>query len=222
MLKWAGWGYDPAGVKSTGSSECAVLCPACPQPSKNLPMIDTNFRLKRRIVSKDSVDPGLSRGCAYFVEETAYKTYLQTHSGIPQQHMFIPQHSEHAATGVETIDCARHNMKLPNGVGNLQKDKRYTNIDYLFFSTLRGCCIDTLNVSYNIACQWHKNLWERMSAMLLNLHLDHLATFVRFFVPKFYLPAHILKCQTKFSFNFSRNIGRTDGEAPECRCITSS
>lgn len=30
-----------------------------------------------------------------------------------------------AATGVGTIDCARHNMKLPNGVGDLQKGERY-------------------------------------------------------------------------------------------------
>lgn len=29
-----------------------------------------------------------------------------------------------AATGVGTIDCAQHNMKLPNGVGDLQKGER--------------------------------------------------------------------------------------------------
>ena len=28
-----------------------------------------------------------------------------------------------SATEVGTIDCARHNMKLPTGVGNLQKGK---------------------------------------------------------------------------------------------------
>jgi hypothetical protein len=37
MLKRAGRGYDSGGVESTGSGECAVLCPACPQPGKNLP-----------------------------------------------------------------------------------------------------------------------------------------------------------------------------------------
>jgi len=30
-----------------------------------------------------------------------------------------------AATGLGTIDCACHNMKLPNGVGDLQKGERY-------------------------------------------------------------------------------------------------
>jgi hypothetical protein len=29
-----------------------------------------------------------------------------------------------AATGVGTVDCARHNMKRPNGVGDLQKGEK--------------------------------------------------------------------------------------------------
>jgi hypothetical protein len=37
MLKRAGRGHDPAGVLATTEGECAVLCPACPQPGKNLP-----------------------------------------------------------------------------------------------------------------------------------------------------------------------------------------
>ncbi|KAG1864793.1 hypothetical protein F4604DRAFT_1882005 [Suillus subluteus] len=231
-------------VANTQSGECAVICPACPQPLKNLPdnwkdvtndkrwlytlfvAIDANFHLKRRIVSKDSTDPGLSRGWAYFVDETAYKAYILDHGDMLQEKSTCASHNavnmadtkaSHglAATGVGTIDCARHNMKLPNGVGDLQKGERYRNMDYLFFSTLHGRCIETLNVSYDIACQWHKHLWERMATIPLNLHLDPLTKFIRFFVPKFHLPVHIFKCQTTYSFNFSKNVGRTDGEAPE-------
>ncbi|KAF7982027.1 hypothetical protein HWV62_30280 [Athelia sp. TMB] len=36
-----------------------------------------------------------------------------------------------------------------------------------------------------------------------------------YLVPKFHLPAHVARCQTAFSFNFTRFVGRTDGEAPE-------
>lgn len=39
--------------------------------------------------------------------------------------------------------------------------------------------------------------------------------FERFFVPKFHLNAHIQKCQVNYSFNFSPDVGWTDGEAPE-------
>jgi hypothetical protein len=37
MLKRAGRGHAPDGVKGTQEGECAILCPACPQPGKNLP-----------------------------------------------------------------------------------------------------------------------------------------------------------------------------------------
>jgi hypothetical protein len=37
MLKRAGRGHDPAGVDATQPGECAVECPACPHPGRNLP-----------------------------------------------------------------------------------------------------------------------------------------------------------------------------------------
>ena len=37
MLKRSGCGHDPAGVAATKEGECAVVCPACPQPDRNLP-----------------------------------------------------------------------------------------------------------------------------------------------------------------------------------------
>lgn len=37
MLKRSGRGHDPKGIDATTQGECAVLCPACPHPGKNLP-----------------------------------------------------------------------------------------------------------------------------------------------------------------------------------------
>ncbi|KAG1866771.1 hypothetical protein F4604DRAFT_1881798 [Suillus subluteus] len=73
-----------------------------------------------------------------------------------------------AATGLGTINCARHNVKLPNGVRDLQKGERYINMDFLFFSTLCHRCLKVLNISYDIMCQWHKNLWARMTMFSFN------------------------------------------------------
>ncbi|KAG1843694.1 hypothetical protein C8R48DRAFT_618502 [Suillus tomentosus] len=246
MLKRFGRGHDPAGVSGTKEGECAVLCPAWPQPGKNLPSdwkevpkakqlrwlyslfiaIDANFRLKRRAISTDEVDPSLSMGWSYFVEEKKFKTHLKEHLSETQEKSSCSNHNAVnmaetklsqglAATGVGTVDCARHNFKRPNGVGDLQKGEKYVNMDYLFFSTLRNNCLNALNVSYDIACQWHKNLWSRMESLPKSHHISYLHVFIRFFVPKFHLPAHINKCQTMFSFNFTRFVGRTDGEAPE-------
>jgi hypothetical protein len=37
LVKRAGRGHDPAGISSTEPGQCAVECPACPHPGRNLP-----------------------------------------------------------------------------------------------------------------------------------------------------------------------------------------
>ena len=37
LLKRSGRGHDPLGVAATAQGSCAILCPACPHPGKNLP-----------------------------------------------------------------------------------------------------------------------------------------------------------------------------------------
>ncbi|KAG1817378.1 hypothetical protein EV424DRAFT_1472894 [Suillus variegatus] len=245
MLKRFGRGHEASGVEGTSQGECVVICLACPQPGINLPdgwehatkdkqwlyatfvAIDANFRLKRRNMSTNEADPSLSKGWSYFVEEADYKSYLAEHLGEAQEckstcsshnavNMADTKLSQGlAATGVGTIDCARHNMKRGNGVGDLQKGEKYINMDYLFFSTLRNNSLKILNVSYDIACQWHKHIWSHMESLPQSHHLNHVSKTIRFFVPKFHLPVHVAKCQSLFSFNFTRFIGRMDGEAQE-------
>lgn len=172
LLKRAGRGHDPGGVEATPQGSCAVECPACPHPGKNLPVdwqeapperrfvlrfpsydvlsshlsrwlytlfvgLDANFRLKRKKVSTDEADPGLNRGCAYFVEETKYKEHIKTFgtltngtgTGMCNNHDAVKLAEMKgtagiAATGVGTVECTRHDMKRPLGVGDLQKGER--------------------------------------------------------------------------------------------------
>jgi|ERR1700691_4403508 hypothetical protein len=88
-------------------------------------------------------------------------------------------------------------------------------MDYLFFSSLLYTTLITLIISYDICCQWSVNLWQRMLHFPPTYHVDTTTTSTTFVVPKFHLPAHVAKCQTAFSFNFTRWVGSTDGEAPE-------
>jgi hypothetical protein len=37
--------------------------------------------MKRKNVSSDEADPGLSKGWSYFVEETEYKAHIARHAG---------------------------------------------------------------------------------------------------------------------------------------------
>ncbi|KAF8888032.1 hypothetical protein BD779DRAFT_1611372 [Infundibulicybe gibba] len=230
LLKHAGCGHNPKGISAAQPGECAVLCPACPQPGKNMPQgwkrapqgeaylhsrflaIDANFRLRRKDVSSDAADPSLSKGLSYFVEELEYKKYLTSSSTAPEPKSTCSRHDAVnlasskrnggvAATGVGAVVCARHDFRLPNSVGDLQFGERYSNMDYLFYKSVQGTEVMQLFVSYDIA--YH-------TFDILDGHVN-----IKFLVPKFHLPAHVAACRTRYSFNFTKGVGRTDGEAPE-------
>ncbi|KAG1854315.1 hypothetical protein C8R48DRAFT_609911, partial [Suillus tomentosus] len=245
-LKRSGRSHDPAGVDATQQGQLAVLCPACLQLRKNVPedlahvssnerwlyslflAIDANFCLKCRLVSNEIKDPGLSPGWGYFVEEGQYKTYLHDHADVRQEKSMCVSHNVInmadtklskglAATGVGSVVCARHDMRLASGVGDLQRGEKYMNMDYIVFSALSAfASTPIVNFSYDIACQWHKKLWQRVTTLPSQLQPNRAHTAFNFFVPKFHIAAHIAACQMNFSFNWTPGVGRTDGEAPEC------
>lgn len=98
----------------------------------------------------------------------------------------------------------------------LMSRRRYDNMDYLYFSSIRNHSPATLVVSYDIACQWSRNLLRRSDSYPDDLARPHLkALNVRYLVPKFHLYAHRTHCQINYSFNLTPGVGRTDGESPE-------
>lgn len=89
-------------------------------------------------------------------------------------------------------------------------------MDYVFLSGLRPPLPKKIIVSYDIACQWEKNLPARCNSysefsVLKGEHGYELVMLV----PKFHLPAHKGPCVMTHSFNLQPGVGRTDGEAPE-------
>lgn len=89
-------------------------------------------------------------------------------------------------------------------------------MDYLVFSSLHGHAVKRLVLSYDIACQWYKNIKDRMFKVIpRELWMDRIVEEITYLVPKFHLPAHVTDCQLNFSFNYTKHVGRTDGEAPE-------
>ncbi|KAJ7292244.1 hypothetical protein C8J57DRAFT_1445287 [Mycena rebaudengoi] len=243
MLKRAGRLHDPEGILSTKPGECALLCPACPHPGKNLPndwdkageakiflyalflAMDANFRLKRKDVSSEEKDPGLGPGWAFFCEVNTYMAHVKQHWDAPQDRSTCVSHDAvdkpdreargTASSGIGAVDCARHNMKRPQAVGDLQLGERYINMDYMFFRSVQGSDLIRYFVSYDIACQWHMNIWRHMMQYQEDMWLVGEQKFVSFLVPKFHLPAHIEACNLRFSFNLTRDVGQTDGEALE-------
>ncbi|KAF6754839.1 hypothetical protein DFP72DRAFT_1067991 [Ephemerocybe angulata] len=248
LLKRMMRGHDP--IRSAGETkegECALLCPPCPHPGINMAegwedepeetryihalnlALDACFRLKRKDVSSDKADPGLSKGYSYFVEDSKFAKFLDEHKDEVEPKSTCSRHDAvnladvspgqgYAATGVATVECARHNMKRPSAVCDLQKGERYCNMDFIFHWSLVVLALGILHtfyISYDIACQWSKYLMERISKIDPKSPILQSGSRSRFLVPKFHLPAHIAPCQTKFAFMFTPGAGLGDGEAPE-------
>jgi hypothetical protein len=76
--------------------------------------------------------------------------------------------------------------------------------------------ISRILVSYDIACQWHKNLQARLETYnaFPPLQLSTL-TYWKVVVPKFHLPGHGKECQLSYNLAYTKWAGRTDGERIE-------
>jgi hypothetical protein len=88
-------------------------------------------------------------------------------------------------------------------------------MDFIVLYTLIGV-ITLLKLSYDIACQWSRNLksripqfppWMRIPAVIF--------IWIQYVIPKFHIYGHGNKCQFRFSLNFLKFSARTNGEEPE-------
>ncbi|TFK78062.1 hypothetical protein K466DRAFT_446088, partial [Polyporus arcularius HHB13444] len=245
MMKRAGRGNDVGGINATQAGECAVHCPACPQPGKNIPdesspeeplprryvwlhrlfvALDANFRLKRKKVSSDEADPGLSHGYAYIVSEQVYKAHLAAYD-----QELIAMSSNHcnnhdavklatlknsaglAATGVVSVDCARHGMKRPCSTADLQKGERHVNVDFVFMSSLQQNTPEEIMASYDVSCIYDKNFDFRFDKYGWDVS-DHT---IEWAIPKFHINAHRELCRANYNLHFIPFACRYDGESIE-------
>jgi hypothetical protein len=90
-------------------------------------------------------------------------------------------------------------------------------MDFVFASaiTSNSALVRNHAVSYDIACQWTRNLLTRFPQLPEEIAGALLNKVMQYGVPKFHLPAHGSKCWSRWSLNFRRWWGRTDGEAIE-------
>ncbi|KAJ6461985.1 hypothetical protein C8R47DRAFT_993232 [Mycena vitilis] len=242
MGKRAGRCHDPLGLAGTKTGELSIDCRPCPHPAINLPdgwqdappevawiyrlMLskDANFKLKGRDRSSRDKDPTLGPGWAYMVANDAYLKHLSKYVSedeITHCVSFAALWSANnkrakglRASGIGSVSCSRHEMFRPVGTGDLQRGERYCNMDYLWFSSVMGIMLLAIVSSYDIACQWGLNFWERAVNMPKHMKLPPWIQVI-FKVPKFHLPPHVKKCHSPYSFNYTKGVGRTDGEGVE-------
>ncbi|KAJ7062990.1 hypothetical protein B0H15DRAFT_794749 [Mycena belliarum] len=244
-LKRAGCTHKPEGVAETKNGDTAVLCWTCPHDKINLPegwrevsaefrflymlllAMDANFRLKNRLRANAHVDLPLGDGWGHLVEEPPYKEHLKGYVAEKDVSFFtciafaalLQKDTRMTAglrcSGVGGVVCARHELVRPQGVGDLQKGERYSNMDYILLSSVLGIAALYLTISYDIACQWQVNLPHRMLAMPEHMRLNLEETTVMFGLPVWHAAAHERECQTQNSLSYQPGVGRTDGEGIE-------
>ncbi|KAF7351520.1 CxC2 domain-containing protein [Mycena sanguinolenta] len=232
MLKRAGRGHDPSGVWGTAPGELAVLCPVCPDPKVNLPedwekappedqflyvlflAIDACFRLKRRMISSEIKDPGLGTGWAYVTENPPYRHYLLSVTDQKEPLSIMPIQNSPGATARQALEWESvHDMNSCNGTeSEIYKEAS----DYIFGSILRHLDPRLRKIiSYDIVCQWYKNLVARMKELPPLVRFVLILKLFRFVIPKMHIKGHQLACQEEFSLNLVPGSGQTDGEGIE-------
>lgn len=89
-------------------------------------------------------------------------------------------------------------------------------MDFIIFSAIYMSLLLLLTFSYDICCQWSRNLLKRVPQLpqALQPPLDVLRN-AKLVLPKFHLHNHGLKCQLNFNLNFLRGSAQSDLEDPE-------
>lgn len=112
-------------------------------------------------------------------------------------------------------------MSLITHLVNIQSScfVSYANMDLVLFSTL----LPTINsgitrvlVSYDIGCQWSKNLGKRLHLYPITSSFDLSSlAYWRVVLPKFHLAGHGKDCQLRFNINFTHGAAWMTGEMIE-------
>ncbi|KAF8141071.1 hypothetical protein K438DRAFT_1518039, partial [Mycena galopus ATCC 62051] len=224
-LKRGGLGNDPNRCAAeTRDGELAVECIACPKVGVNLPpdwdkvpaakrflyalflAIDACFHLKRKKVSSWAADPSIQDGWGYFVPSALYAKFVETlgdqkemstYTGLAALDHANTKYSQgYAATGCGMVTCSRHEIVAKNGVGDLQNGEKYGNMDYIAACAFRHfIALLFFLLSYDIMCQWSKNLTDRLQKLPSAVRFHLARYFVKYVVPKLHILGHLKKCQ---------------------------
>ena len=117
-----------------------------------------------------------------------------------------------------TYRKAKGNPSPMSSVCKLTLVPRYLNTDYAVASTLANdikAGITDVVITYDIGCQWGKNLSQRLSDYSSAPPIDIKSVNLRFAVPKFHIITHGASCQATFNLAYMDGVAMTHGEGVE-------
>ncbi|KAF9030912.1 hypothetical protein BJ165DRAFT_1411288 [Panaeolus papilionaceus] len=203
-LKRAGHGQDPTGVDGTPQGGLAVECPACPHPGRNLPSgwelvgaflflytlfiaVDANFKLKGK--QRHLTDVELMPGKGVFVNESDYQRHLKVATDLPELYV------------LDIFWFVKMGWVI----------FKWENV----LSSLVGSALRRIVITYDIACQWSKNLYKRMKQFPSAMQIDSQKTQLDFAVPSWHINGHGQSCRENFNIGFMPGAARTCREEVE-------
>jgi hypothetical protein len=86
-------------------------------------------------------------------------------------------------------------------------------MDYIVLSSLAGVKLPRVVITYDIGCQWSKNLWRRMEEFPDDLKLDPSMS-IEIGIPNWHINGHGENCKI-FGLSYMDGVGRTCGEEVE-------
>ncbi|KAJ7780810.1 hypothetical protein DFH07DRAFT_950031 [Mycena maculata] len=218
----AGCAHNAGGVDATEQGGAAVVCWTCPYDGRNLPpdwrdvdpqyrflymlllAVDANFKLKNRMRPNEIDDPSLGPGWGYWVEPRRYKRHLKNYIA-----------EKDASTCIAFAALLQKDTRLTTGLRASGKGERYANMDYIVMSALAGFTLMLLTISYDIACQWQKNMKERNAKMPESVRLPLESFTFQCALPVWHAASHEEDCKDANSLSFKPGVGKSDGEGVE-------
>ena len=87
-------------------------------------------------------------------------------------------------------------------------------MDYIVFSAISGTEVRRIVVTYDIACQWSRNLFKRMEGLPGRLKLAD-GVEIEVAVPSWHINAHGKRCQEDYHVGHLVGVGRLCGDEVE-------
>ncbi|OCH87660.1 hypothetical protein OBBRIDRAFT_805890 [Obba rivulosa] len=192
------------------------------------PVDKRNFQQNQRQKPANPDDFTLIEGTAYFADIGDFANFQRNLEPLQNEastcHKFgTMEYGGYGGQVSGTVDlsCAHHIFVLPGSGVDLQKGKRFTNVDFTMILGLQWWMQILLVISgYNINCQYRRNFEKHMKWFKNNFgrlrsiqHMQFPTTLT--VIGKFHLPAHNSVCRFKFLYYWMPEAAMTDKEAPE-------
>ncbi|KAF9471119.1 hypothetical protein BDN70DRAFT_820446, partial [Pholiota conissans] len=236
--KWGGLAHTGADISTPAAGALTLFCPACPQPTVNLPanwrddenqtiymrtyVADGNFKADHIAIKGAGNDIWLSEGGGMMPKRAEYDDFLRKATEritkAPCQNLFrvieLAMMLLRACdiNGVVCIACARHGCYAPNSLVNLFRGEQQKNVDFAFLSALRTTHtegIERVLLLYDIACQYSVHFLDRIGPMLPEgMTVDH-------GIGMFHVHGHQEECFYRFAPSFIPGAGNVAGEILE-------